>query len=485
MKRCLPAVLAVILAFTACSSDETAPAEPGKKLNFLVLLVDDLGWTDLGVYGSDLYETPAIDQLAADGVRFTNAYAACTVCSPSRAAMMTGKYPGRTRVTDWIRGHQKPYAKLSVPDWTMRLEHSHVSLAEALKPAGYKAAHVGKWHLMPSGEPDQDDYMPTRHGFDINIGGNQQGAPPTYFHPYERGERTLGPMPPGGQEGDYLTDRLTDEALKVLDGFGDDPFLMYFAYYNVHTPIMAKEEDVAHFKHLVKPGMRHTNPEYAGMIASVDRSVGRLRAKLEALGVASRTVIIFTSDNGGLDRHGSGDPTGNKPLRDGKGSAYEGGVRVPSIIYWPGVTPKGAASSEPIITVDYYPTILSMAGAAGDPGHNAEVDGVNLTPVLRDPSATLGRDAIYWHYPHYHNMGARPYSAIREGDFRLVEFYEDGRIEMYNLKNDIGETKDLVEEMPGKAKELTAKLHAWRDSVKAQSPSPNPNYDPENPLRRE
>jgi arylsulfatase A-like enzyme len=484
MRTCAIILILLLAAILACSPEPATDSE-AKRPNFIILLVDDLGWSDLGVTGSDLYETPSIDKLAADGLRFSTTYAACTVCSPTRASMMTGMYPGRTRVTDWIRGHPRPYAKLSVPDWTMKLEHRHTTIAEALKAAGYKTAHVGKWHLMPAGEADQNDYMPTRHGFDFNIGGNEYGAPPSYFHPYVRGNRTLGPMPEGGQDGDYLTDRLTDEALEVLEQWKDEPFLMYFAYYNVHTPIQAKQSDIDYYTPKINPNGRHKNPTYAGMVTSVDRSVGRLRARLDELGIAENTVIFFTGDNGGLDRQQSGDPTENSPIREGKGSAYEGGVRVPGIIYAPGVTPAGAISETPIITPDYYPTILSLAGVEGDPQHNANVDGVDLTPVLKDPSADLGRETLYWHYPHYHNQGATPHSAIRDGDYRLVEFYEDGRIEMYNLADDIGETKDLAAEMPEKAAELQKKLHAWRDEVGAQAPAPNPNHDPEKADRRE
>jgi arylsulfatase A-like enzyme len=285
-------------------------------------------------------------------------------------------------------------------------------------------------------------------------------------------------MPEGGQDGDYLTDRLTDEALKILDDWQSGPFLMYFAYYNVHTPIQAKQSDIDYYTPRIKPEGRHKNPEYAGMVTSVDRSVGRLRAKLEELDLADNTVIIFTGDNGGLDRNQSGDPTENSPIRDGKGSAYEGGVRVPGIIHAPGITPAGATSDVPIITVDYYPTILSLAGVEGDPAHNASVDGVDLTPVLKDPGVDLGRPTLYWHYPHYHSQGATPHSAIRDGDWRLVEFYEDGHVELYNLREDVGETNDLAAEMPDKAKELRDKLHAWRADVGAQDPSPNPEFDP-------
>jgi len=479
-----PAALLASLALVLATCSGSPAVQNRSRPNFVVFLVDDLGWTDLDVQGSDLYQTPNIDRLAAEGVRFTNAYAACTVCSPTRAALMTGMYPARTHVTDWIRGHIRPYAKLRVPDWTMKLEHRYTTIAEALKAAGYRTAHVGKWHLMPTGEPDQDDYLPTRHGFDVNIGGNQWGSPPTYFHPYRRRGRTIGPLPPGGKEGDYLTDRLTDEALKILDEWRDEPFFLYFAYYAVHTPIMANDEETARFRPLVKEGMRHRNPVYAAMVAAVDRSVGRVRAKLAELGAADRTVIIFTSDNGGLDRHGTGDPTENAPLREGKGTAYEGGVRVPAIVYWPGVTPAGATSDEPVITMDYYPTILEIAGVEGDPEHNAHVDGLSLVPLLKNPQARLNRDALYWHYPHYHAQGATPYSAIRAGDWRLVEFFEDGHAELYNLADDLGETHDLAAEMPEKVKELRARLEAWRNSVGAQLPTPNPDYDPKNPMRR-
>lgn len=446
----------------------------------MLVLVDDWGWSDAGVFGSDLYLTPNIDRLAADGMRFTTGYAACTVCSPTRAALMTGKYPARTHVTDWIRGHQRPKAKLLPPEWTMKLEHNHTSLAEAFQAAGYRTAMAGKWHLEPTGEADEDDYEPTKHGFEINVAGNEWGAPPSYFWPYTRENapgRTLGPMPEGGEEGEYLTDRLTDEVITILDEFKDDPFFFYFPYYNVHTPIQAKPEDVARFEPLVKDDGRHKNATYAGMVASVDRSIGRIRAHLEELGIADKTVILMTGDNGGLDRHGSGDPTENAPVRDGKGSAYEGGVRVPWIAFWPGVTEAGSTSAEPVISMDAYPTLLEIAGVEGNAAHNADVDGVSLVPVLRDPSASLGRPTLYWHYPHYHSMGATPYSAIRDGDWRLVEFYEDDHAELYNLAEDGSETTDLAEEMPDKVEELRGKIAAWRESVGAQDPQVNPDAE--------
>ena len=455
---------------------DSAPAPP----NFVILLVDDLGWTDLGCYGSDFYETPNIDRLAADGVRFTHGYAACTVCSPTRAALLTGLYPGRTNVTDWIPGHRRPDAKLKPPDWTMRLEHRYTSLAEALRSQGYRTAHVGKWHLMPRLDTEvMMEYTPDRHGFEINIAGNEWGAPGSYHHPYARDDRRVYPLPEGGADGDYLTDRLTDEALRIVEQFQAEPFLLYFPYYTVHTPIQPKTEDLARFQDRVDPGKRHRNPAYAGMLAALDRSVGRVRAKLAELGLAENTVIVFTGDNGGLDRSGPdgrmGNPTENEPLRAGKGSPYEGGVRTPTIYLWPNVTPSGVVSDEPVITVDIYPTVLEIAGVSGDPAHNELVDGLSLAGILRDPNADLGRDALFWHYPHYHNGGSTPHSAIREGDWRLVHFYEDGRRELYNLADDVGESRNLAGDMPDKADELLARLDAWRAEVGAQEPVPNPD----------
>lgn len=478
-------VLAALLSL-ACSTPPEAP-EPAKRPNFVVFLVDDLGWSDGGVFGSDLYETPNIDRLAADGMRFSTSYAACTVCSPTRAAMMTGKYPGRTHVTDWIRGHQRPFAKLRVPDWTMKIEARQTTIAEALRADGYRTAMVGKWHLMPNGDPDMGDYVPEKHGFEFNVGGNEWGAPGSYFHPYEHPKQTtrgIGPLPPGGKDGDYLTDRLSAEAASLIEKFGDEPFLLYFPFYSVHTPIQAKEEDIAHYEPLVKEGMLHTDPVYASMTTSVDRGVGLVRAKLEEMGIADNTVILFTGDNGGLDRDGTGRPTENRPLREGKGSSYEGGVRTPGLAYWPGVTGAGAVSEEPIITVDFYPTILEIAGVEGDPAHNAKVDGKSLVPLLRDAEAAFDREALYWHYPHYHSQGATPHSAIRAGDWRLVEFFEDDRVELYNLAEDIGEKKDLAAEKPDKVTELRAMLTAWRADVGAQMPTENPDYDPAKDAQR-
>ena len=473
--------LLVSLAWTVCSIlSQTHAAEAP---NVVFLLVDDLGWTDVGCFGSDLYQTPNIDRLAAAGMRFTDGYAACTVCSPTRAAAMTGMYPARLHVTDFIPGHARPHARLNVPDWTMRLEHRYVTIAEALKSAGYVTAQIGKWHLAPRDTVDRarEDraYFARSQGFDLQVAGTCHNG--TYFYPFRKRGYDTG-LADTSKPGDYITDRLTDEALKFIDQNRGQPFFLYFAYFNVHTPIEGKPEYVERYRRLVKPGMRHTNPAYAAMVQSVDDSVGRIVAKLNQLGIAQRTVIIFAGDNGGLDREGN--PTENKPLRDGKGSTYEGGVRVPTIIQWPGVTQPGSVCNEPVITIDYYPTLLDITCVKGNAAHNTNVDGASLVPLLRDANATLGRQALYWHYPHYHKGGATPYGAVRAGDWKLIEFYEDMHVELYDLSEDIRENENLAAQMANKADHLRRMLHRWRDRVGAQMPQANPDYDPTHQTNR-
>ncbi len=449
-----------------------------------------MGWTDLGCFGSDLCETPNIDRLAAEGVRFTQAYSACTVCSPTRAAVMTGKYPARLRVTDFIPGHDIGNTPLLIPDWTQRLELEETTLAEALKPAGYHSASIGKWHLTPRDRDDSGSYpefYPDKQGFDLNIGGNERGAPAGYFWPYGKGKgearkdnNLFRTLPPGGEEGEFLTDRLTEEALKIIDGWAGDPFFIYFPYYVVHQPLMAKQELIEEYKAKVKEGARHTNPVYAAMVHSLDESVGRLLAKLDEKGIADRTVVIFTSDNGGLTNN-PGNPertTSNLPLRQGKGSIYEGGVRVPAIVKWPGHTPPGSVSDEPIISIDYFPTLLDIA----DVSYEGAVDGVSLVNLLEHPGSKLDREAIYWHYPHYHMCGGVPYSAVREGDWKLIHRHLDDQLELYHLSEDIHEDHNLAQEEGAKTRELLDKLEAWRASVSAQMPTPNPDYDPNTPV---
>lgn len=445
--------LRTALAVSGLSQAGSAAKSP---LNFVFLLIDDLGWTDFGCYGSPLYETPNIDKLAAGGMRFTQAYSACTVCSPSRAAVMTGKYPARLRITDFIPGHRYPYKKLRPPEWTQHLPLEELTLAEALKEAGYATAAVGKWHL------GEKDFYPEKQGFDLNLGGCGLGAPPSYFAPYRIPTLQEGP------EGEYLTDRLFAGAADFIERNRSRPFFLYFPNYAVHAPRQAKQELIAKYERKIQEGMRHKNATYAAMIESLDQGVGKLVETLQRTGLWDRTVFIVTSDNGGPFA-----ATSNFPLRSEKGSAYEGGVRVPLIVRWPGVTKRGSTCHTPVIGIDFYPTLLEMAGVKP----RANVDGVSIVPLLRG-AASLRREAIFWHYPHYHAGSATPYSAIRSGDFRLVEFQEDGRTELYDLASDVGESRDLAAELPDKTRELRTRLHAWRTQTGAQMALPNPAYDP-------
>jgi arylsulfatase A len=445
-----------------------AQCAAAERLNVVMLLADDLGWTGLNCFGSDLYQTPHLDQLARTGMKFTDAYAACTVCSPTRASVMTGMYPARLHLTDFIAGQNRPFARLQIPDWTKQLEHKHVTIAEALSAAGYATAQVGKWHLAPKSNAAQYDAQ--HHGFDVQV----LKPPGTrgYFLPQRGNQETTSRT--------YLTDYLTDRAVEFIDHTKDKPFFLYFAYHTPHTPIQGRADLVEKFKRLVDAKAVHTNPVYAAMVHSLDQSVGRVLKQLELCGVADRTVVIFTSDNGGLtQRYGKPDGyTDNKPLRRGKGSAYEGGVRVPTIIRWPGVTTAGSVCDEPIMTIDYYKSILELTGVSGRAEHNASVDGVSIVPLLRDPTATIDRN-LFWHYPHYHAGGDSPYSAIRSGRWRLIEFHEDRRVALYDLQKDVGERTSLAVSMVAKAQQLRDELHAWRSRVGAQMPTPNPNYDPE------
>lgn len=454
-------LLAQIIFYTGCRTTQ----DPfHAKLNVVLILADDFGWKDLSCYGSDLYQSPEIDRLARDGMKFTQSYSACTVCSPTRAAIMTGKYPARLHITDWIPGLSPENPKLLVPKWTKYLPLEESTIANAFHNAGYATASIGKWHL--GGEP----YYPDKHGFDINIAGTEAPSPTTYFAPYKIPTLAEGPR------GEYLTDRLGDEAIKFIEQHKDGPFFLYFPHFAVHLPIQAKEETIEKFRALKRPGQFQTNEVYAGMIESMDDTVGRMRRKLEDLNLADHTVIVFASDNGGRVP-----TTSNLPLRVGKGSCYEGGTRVPLIVYWPGVTKPGSICETPVISMDFYPTLLDIAEVKGVP--RGTVDGVSLVPLLRRTGG-IKRDALFWHYPHYQLYqlgGTTPYGAIRAGDFKLIEFYDNMRVELFNLRDDIGEKHNLAELMPKKATELRERLHAWRQEVAAQMPSPNPNYDPSKP----
>jgi arylsulfatase A len=441
-----------------------ASAQNLRPLNFVFILIDDMGWTDLGCYGGKSYDTPNIDRLASQGMRFTNAYAACPVCSPTRASIMTGKYPARLHLTDWIPGRKQwPTAKLLVPKFRQELPLEETTLAEALKPAGYASASIGKWHL------GGDRYSPSDQGFDRNIGGTARGSPKTYFGPFDL------PGLEGGPAGEYLTDRLSTEAEKFVEQNKDRPFLLYLPEFAVHLPLQGKKDLVAKYQAKLKSSETQNNPVYAAMVESVDQGVGRLLNKLDDLRIADRTVVILTSDNGGLRFEGSQTKpvTSNEPLRAGKGHLYEGGIREPLLVRWPGVVKAGSVCDDPVISVDYFLTILEMAGL-GKP--KQPVDGVSIMPLLTQ-KGRLKRDAMYWHYPHYSNQGGPPAGAVRKGEYKLIEFYEDGRLELFNLKDDIGERRNLVRKEPKKAAELRAMLRHWRESVRAVMPEVNPNYD--------
>ncbi len=456
-------ILATATIFLAAAG--AAEAEPPERPNFVFFLIDDMGWTDAGCYGSTLYETPNIDRLAGGGMRFTDAYAACPVCSPTRASIMAGKYPARLQITNY-GGKPLPLAETTI--------------AEALKEAGYATFFAGKWHIGAGSQ-----YWPDRQGFDINIAGCGAGAPPSYFHPYGRpGKRGLDLA--GGDEGEYLTDRLTDESLEFLDTVGERPFLLYLSHYAVHTPLQAPktlvEKYAAKIAGLPKPqgpisrpegrgttDLVQDNPVFAAMIERVDTSVGRVLGKIDSLGLTDRTVVIFMSDNGGLSTHVrmKPAPTCNVPLRAGKGWLYEGGIREPMIVRWPGVVKPGSTCDHPVTSTDFYPTMLDMAGLPLRPEQHR--DGVSLVPLLKDEGA-LDREAIYWHYPHHHGSGSVPSAAVRAGQFKLIEWYESGRVELFHLGDDLGETHDLSTEMPEKTAQLRGMLDRWRKSVGAVVP---------------
>lgn len=448
--------------------------------NFVVILADDLGWADLGCYGADLHETPHIDRLAKEGIRFTDAYA-MPVCSPTRAALLTGRHAARVRITVWSEGSLNPPRNRKLLEAASQhdLPHSETTLAGHLQREGYLTALVGKWHLGDA------NHFPETHGFDVNIGGTHWGAPQTYWWPYS-GTGKFGPefryVPhlEFGSSGEYLTDRLTDEAIKVIDQAGDQSFFLYLAHHAPHTPIEAKEDDTRHFQSKLKPGMHHQNPVYAAMVKSLDHSVGRVLAHLKKRNLEENTVIVFLSDNGGfigIDRKsGQTIPvTDNAPLRSGKGSCYEGGIRVPLIVRWPGVTTGGTVCATPVIVMDLFHTLLAAAGLKAP--LDLVSDGLDLKPLLQQPTADLERDALFFHYPHYYQT-TTPVSAVRAGKWKLLEYLEDERVELYNLEDDLGEQNDLASTMPDKAAELRERLHQWRKATNAAMPTPNPEYNP-------
>jgi arylsulfatase A-like enzyme len=440
--------------------------------NIVLILADDLGYGDLSSYGSDFFRTPNLDALGAQGMRFTNAYANSPNCAPTRAALLSGQYAPRTgmyTVNSPKRGPDEQ--RVLIPATNQRsLASGVVTLAESLQAVGYATCHVGKWHLGKGAETG-----PEGQGFDVNIGGNQKGHPASYFSPYRNANLADGP------EGEYLTHRLTNEAIAFIREPREDPFFLYLPYYTVHTPIQPHAEDLGRIAKRT-PGEVHNNARYGAMVEGMDDQVGRILAALEALELDGNTIVIFLSDNGGKSPE-----TDMLPLRGSKGMLYEGGIRVPMVVRWPGVVPTGSVSAEPVITLDLYPTLVAAAGGDLPKG---PIDGVDLGPLLRDPDSDLKRDALFWHFPAYLNgykgmadegyrtgWRATPSSAIRAGKWKLIEYFEDGKCELFDLASDPGEKFSLAQKNPEKKEELLSRLHAWQAATGAPTKfAKNPAY---------
>tara|TARA_A100000164_G_scaffold82201_1_gene69873 strand:+ start:848 stop:2461 length:1614 start_codon:yes stop_codon:yes gene_type:complete len=513
-------LVAVLLSSCSGQSNE-------RPLNVVFFLVDDLGWRDVGSFGSDFYETPNIDRLAQEGIKFTHAYAASHVCSPTRASIMTGKYPARLHLTDWLGGRRSyAFEQLTSPNFLQELPLEESTIAEAFQEHGYATAHIGKWHL------GEDPYGPLEQGFDMRVPNWNKGWPNAgYYAPFELGGIEDEP-------GQYLTDRLTDFAEEFITENQDKPFFLYLSHFAVHDPIQGRSDLVGKYSQklasveepntpsfilegnpddlqplnsarlvflnnqsthqdykvlpdrTVKIKQHQDNVEFAAMVESMDESLGRIVDHLEELGLTDNTLIVFFSDNGGMSGANFGgasrivDPsrlnsafsTSNLPLRGAKGWLYEGGIRVPMIVKWPEkFADSDRVVEEPVISTDFYPSLLEMAGLPMDYGQ--ALDGVSFVPALNGDS--FDRGPIFWHFPQYSNHGMQsPGGAIRLGDYKLLEYFENDTVQLFNLREDIGELNDLSRSEPNKAEELISLLHAWREEVSAQMPPENPNYDP-------
>ena len=447
--------------------------------NFVFFLVDDLGWTDLGCFGSTFYKTPNIDALSKSGMKFTQAYAACQVCSPMRASILTGKYPQRIGVTDYINpsGRNQPVqwnrkTKLYPAPYRDHLPLEEVTIAEQLKSKGYATFFAGKWHLGSKG------FWPENQGFDINMGGLDRGGPyggKKYFSPYENERLSDGP------EGEHLPDRLATEATKFISANRNNPFLCYLSFYSVHTPLMGRKDLVQKYKDMKpeldddqiwgKEGERKVrlvqeHAVYAAMVQAMDEAVGKVLDSLTDNGLNKNTVVIFMSDNGGLSTS-EGHPTSNLPLRGGKGWIYEGGIREPMIVRAPGYTKPDTTCDSTVSSVDFYPTMMELAGIPED--DRPDIDGSSITGLLR--GGQENRKPIFWHYPHYGNQGGSPSAAIRDGDWKLIQWFETGEYSLYNIAKDIGEKKDLAKSDPSRVRDLSEKLTQWQLKVGAKYPS--------------
>lgn len=460
--------LAAFVLLLLTSTNLTAAEPP----NVVLIVADDLGAMDLGCYGSKFHRTPHLDKLAADGMRFTQSYSACPVCSPSRAAIVTGQYPQRFQLTDWLPGRaDRPDQRLKRPTLRNHLPLEAVTIADLLKPAGYVCASIGKWHL------GGDGFEPTKQGFDHNIAGDAAGSPQSYFAPFRRPNGKAMPGLNDAPDGEYLPDRLTTEAEKFITANRERPFFLYLPHFTPHTPLKAKDDVVKKYPAAGVFKGQQNNPIYAAMLESLDESVGRIVAKLDELKLSDRTIVLFTSDNGGLaTTEGPNTPaTSNAPLREGKGWLYEGGIRVPLLVKWPGNVKANSISDVPVCGIDLLPTVRDVCRI--EQAESLKTDGVTLLPLLKQ-SGTLAREALFWHYPHYANQGGKPGAVIRSGEWKLIEFHEEGRRELFHVAKDVSESRNLAEQEPNRVKELAAKLDEWRKSVGALMPEPNPNYVP-------
>ena len=460
----------VILASLSMFS-EALLAQSNKKTerpNIVLIMADDLGWKDLHCYGNEKLDTPNLDRLAKQGLFFTDAYSASPVCTPTRAALMTGESPARLNITNHAGGHplhfQKPGTNLITPKWLRYLPLERVTLAEQLKDAGYATGFVGKWHLSncprsAKGQPPlsltEPELRPEHQGFDINKGGFRLGGPPSYFGPYKI------PNLVAKSDGEYLPDRCADECIDFVKSSGKAPFFLCWWNYSVHYPFQAPEDLIAKYEKRKGPGVE--NPTYAAMIEGMDRSIGKLLDALDENKLADNTLIIFTSDDGPFAAN-------VKPLREEKGHLYEGGIRVPMIVRWPGHTQAAERTATPVITMDIHATILEAAGLKADPTNTP--DGISLLPMLdSDPKTKLDRRSIFFHYPNYaFHKDNRLGSAVRSGDYKLIKFYDQDSVELYNLKNDIGETNNLAATMPEKAQEMRNDLESWLKQTNASQP---------------
>ena len=434
---------------------------PQDKPNIIFILADDLGWAELGCYGNKFNETPNLDKLASQGMKFTEAYAAAPVCSPYRAALMTGQYPARVGITDYLR-----------PNDVKHLSTDYVTIAEALKRAGYATGIIGKWHLTGYANHGVKEFSPDLHGFDEVIVSENRGiGAGSYFHPYHFNREIEKRLP--GRE--YLVDRCNLEAVEFIERHKDGQFFLYLSHYAVHTRLLGKDDLVA--KYEKKPGAgkdsraSRNNPHLAAQLESIDEGVGMIMDKLDELALAENTVLIFTGDNGGEDR-----VTSNAPLRAGKSTLYEGGIREALVVRSPGFVKPGSVCNTPTCNIDFYPTLIQLAGCRAD--QSQHFDGVSIVPLLNNPKAELGRNTFYWHYPleKPHFLGGRSAGAIRQGNFKLIEFFDKGQIELYNLANDIGEEHNLAAELPDKVRELQKRLEKWRSDVGAKVPAGQENF---------